>query len=77
MCDLGISRGDLRLSGSIIRKSRFIFTEEPIRAKEQKSGCLNHSYERIFLVYLLMQGRIMGSWKWGPYVQKRCGGSLC
>ena len=33
--------GDLRLSGSIIRKSRFIFTKERITIR-QKSGCLNH-----------------------------------
>ena len=42
-------RGDLRLSGSIIRKSRFIFKKER-RIIRQKSGCLNHSNERIFAV---------------------------
>ena len=36
-----IFMGDLRLSGSIIRKSRFIFTKER-RIIRQKSGCLNH-----------------------------------
>ena len=41
--------GDLRLSGSLIRKSRFIFTKER-RTIRQKSGSLNHSNERIFLV---------------------------
>ena len=39
--------GDLRLSGSIIRKSRFIFTKER-RMIRQKNGCLNHSNERNF-----------------------------
>ena len=53
-------RGDLRLSGSIIRKSRFIFTKER-RNIRQKSGCLNHSNERIFQVNILMQGRIKAS----------------
>ena len=47
--------GDLRLSGSIIRKSRFIFTKER-RIIRQKSGCLNCSNERIFQVYLQIQG---------------------
>ena len=41
--------GDLRLSGSIIRKSRFSFTKDR-RTIRQKSGCLNHSNERIFQV---------------------------
>ena len=59
--------GDLRLSGSIIRKSRFIFMKER-RTIRQKSGCLNHSNERIFQVYLQMQGRIKDSWKWSPFV---------
>ena len=59
--------GDLRFSGSIIRRSRFIFTKER-RTIRQKSGWLNHSNERIFQVYLQMEGRIMDSWKWGPYV---------
>ena len=59
--------GDLHLSGSIIRKSRFIFTKEH-RTIRQKSVCLNHSNERIFQIYLQMQGRIKGSLKWGPYV---------
>ena len=58
--------GDLRLSGSIIRKSRFIFTKER-RNIRQKSGCLNHSNERIFQVNILMQGRIKASWKGGSY----------
>ena len=35
---------DFRLSGSIIRKSRFIFTKER-RTIWQKSGCLNNSNE--------------------------------
>ena len=34
--------GDLRLSGSIIRKSRFMLTKERITIR-QKSGCSNHS----------------------------------
>ena len=59
--------GDLRLSRSIIRKSRFIFMKER-RTIRQKSGCLNHSNERIFQLYLQMQGRIKDSWKWSPYV---------
>ena len=46
--------GDLRLSGSIIRKSRFIFTKER-RTITQKSGCLNYSNERIFQIYLQIQ----------------------
>ena len=58
--------GDLRLSGSMIRKSRFIFTKER-RTIRQKRGCLNHSNERIFQVYLQMQGQIKDFWKWGPY----------
>ena len=45
---------------SIIRKSRFIFTKE-WRTIRQKSGCLNHSNERIFHVIILMQGRIKDS----------------
>ena len=36
----GVGSEDLRLSGSIIRKSRFIFTKE-LRTIRQKSGCLN------------------------------------
>ena len=63
--------GDLSLSGSIIRKSRFMFTKER-RTIRQKSGGLNHSNERIFQVNIRMQGRIKDSWKWGS-----CGGSLC
>ena len=61
-----VTMGDLRLSGSIIRKSRFIFTKER-RNIRQKSGCLNHSNERIFQVNILMQGRIKASWKGGTY----------
>ena len=69
--------GDLRLSGSIIRKSRFIFTKER-RAIRQKSGCFNHSNERVFQdagadqgfldLYIQMsefsrmQGQIRDSW---------------
>ena len=58
--------GDLRLSGSIIRKSRFIFTKE-WRTIRQKSGCLNPSNERIFQVNIQMQGWIIDCWKgmWG------------
>ena len=37
-----IYKEDLRLRGSIIQKSRFIFTKER-RTIRQKSGCLNHS----------------------------------
>ena len=33
--------GDLRLSGSVIRKSKFIVTKERKNIR-QKSGCLNH-----------------------------------
>ena len=54
--------GDLGLSGSIIRKSRFIFTKEQ-RIIRQKSGCLNHSNEQIFQVNIQMQGRFKDSWK--------------
>ena len=61
--------GDLRLSGSIIGKSRFIFTKEG-RTIRQKSGCLNHSNERILQVNIPMQGRIKDSWKGGSYVYK-------
>ena len=57
--------GDLRLSGSILRNSRFIFTKERGTIR-QKSGCLNHSNERIFQV----KGRIKDSWKGGSYVYK-------
>ena len=56
--------GDLRLSGSIIRKSRLFFTKER-RTIRQKSGYLNHSIERIFQVIILMQGRIKDSLKGG------------
>ena len=66
----GLQRGDLRLSGSIIRKSRFIFTKE-WRIIRQMSDCLNHSNEGIFQVNILMQGRIKDSWK-GVHVYKRC-----
>ena len=52
--------GDLRLSGSIIRKSKFILTKER-RTIRQNSGCLNHSNERIFQVNIKMQGRIKDS----------------
>ena len=38
--------GELPLSESIIRKSRFIFTKERITIR-QKSGRLNHANERI------------------------------
>ena len=61
--------GDLRLSGSIIRKSRFIFTKE-WRTIRLKIGCLNNSNERIFQVNILMQMRIKDSWKGGSYVYK-------
>ena len=47
--------GDLRLSGSVIRKSRFIFTKQR-RAIRQKSGCLNHLNEHIFQANIQMQG---------------------
>ena len=62
-----ISLGDLCLSGSTIRKSRFIFAKER-RTIRQKNGCLTHSNERIFQVYLQMQGWIKDSWKWGSNV---------
>ena len=60
---------NLRLSGSIIRKSRFIFTKER-RIIRQKSGCLSHSNERIFQVNIQMQGRIKDSWKGVTYPYK-------
>ena len=44
---LPIYRGSLHLSGSMIRKSRFIFTKEQ-RNIRQKSGSLKHSNERNF-----------------------------
>ena len=47
--------GDLHLSGSIIRKSRFILTKER-RTIMQKSGCLNHLNELILQVNIQMQG---------------------
>ena len=47
--------GDLGLSGSVIRKSRFIFTKQR-RTIRQKSGCLNHLNERIFQANIQMQG---------------------
>ena len=49
--------GDLRLSGSIIRKSRFIFTKER-RTIRLKSGCLHNSNELIYQVNIQMQGQI-------------------
>ena len=52
--------GDLRLSGPVIRKSRFIFTKEQ-RIIRQKSGCLNHLNELIFQVNFQMQGWINDS----------------
>ena len=51
--------GDLCLSGSIIQKSRFIFTKER-RTIRQKSVCLNHSNEGFFQVYLQIQGADYG-----------------
>ena len=56
-CVIVILAEDLRLSGSMIRKSRFIFTKER-RIIRQKSGCLSHSNERIFQVHIQMQWRI-------------------
>ena len=53
--------GDLCLRGSIIRKSGIIFTKE-WRKLKQKSGCLNHSNERIFQVNIQMQEQIKDSW---------------
>ena len=50
--------GDLGLSGSVIRKSRFIFTKE-CRTIRPKNGCLNHLNERIFQVNIQMQGGSM------------------
>ena len=66
--------GDLRLSRSIIRKSRFIFTKER-RTIRQKSGCLNHSNERIFQVNIQMQGWINDCWK-GAHKYKGMGFAL-
>ena len=65
-----ISMEDLRLSGSIIRKSRFIFTKER-RIIRQKSGCLSHSNERIFQVNIQIQWRIKDPGK-GFYMHIRC-----
>ena len=62
LADIGPSAGDLRLSGCIIRKGRFIFMKER-RIIRQKSGCLNQLNERIFQVNILVQGRIKDSWK--------------
>ena len=59
--------GDLRLSGSIIRKSRFIFTKE-WRTIRRKSGCLNHSNERIFQGNIQMQGQIKDFWNGCSYL---------
>ena len=56
--------GDLRLSRSVIRKSRFIFTKE-WRTVRQKSGCLNHLNEQIFQVNIQLQGWINDSWNGG------------
>ena len=53
--------GDLHLSGSVIRKSRFISRKERGTIR-QKSGCLNHLNERIFQVNIQMQGWINDSW---------------
>ena len=53
--------GDLHLTRSVIRKSRFIFTKER-RTIRQKSGCLNHLNERIFQVNIQMRGWINDSW---------------
>ena len=47
--------GDLRLSGFIIQKSRFISMKE-WRTIRQKSGCLNHLNERIFQVNIQIAG---------------------
>ena len=55
------------MSGSIKGKSRFIFTKKRSTIR-QKSGCLNHSNERIFQVNSQMQGKIKDSWKGGSYV---------
>ena len=52
--------GDLRLSGSIIRKSRIIFTKERRKIK-QKSRCLNHSNEQIYQVNIQKQEQIKDS----------------
>ena len=72
---LSHTRG-LRLSGSVIQKSRFIFTKEgrTIRQKSgrQKSGCLNHLNNRIFQVNTQMQGKIKDFWK-GVYMFKGVG----
>ena len=59
----------------MIRKSRFIFTKE-LRTIRQKSGCLNHSNERIFQVKILKQGRIKDSWKGGFICIKDVGFAL-
>ena len=64
--------GDLRLSGSIIRKSRFIFTKER-RTIRQKSRLLNHLNEQIFQVNIQMQGWINDSWKGGVQKYKGVG----
>ena len=53
--------GDLRLTRSVIRKSRFIFMKE-WRTIRQKSGCLDHLNQQIFQVNIQMQGWINDSW---------------
>ena len=50
--------GDLRLSGNVIQKSRFIFTKKRSTIW-QKSGCLNHLNERIFQVNIRCRGGTM------------------
>ena len=70
-------REDLRLSGSIVQKSRLFFTKERTTIR-QKSVCLDHSNERIFQVHviILMQGRIKDSWKGGFICIKDVGFAL-
>ena len=58
--------GDLRLSGSIIRKSRFIFTKER-RTIKQKSGCLSFKLAN-FPGIPPDTGADCGFLEWGPYV---------
>ena len=52
--------GDLRLSGSVIRKNRFIFTKEQ-RTIRQNSRSLNYLNERIFQVNIHLRGWIDAS----------------
>ena len=57
-----VDTGDLRLSRSIIRKSRFIFTKERITIR-QKSGCLNIQMSEFSRYTSRFRGQYWDSWK--------------